>query len=337
MLFLFVLTFLMASAQASEIRTHRFSTYDGYAPGDAAREYDVREKEIEEAVKKEMRRSTCEIAGKKVPCLIGRYNYERVILPPFIPALPSDLDGYFVDGLVPMKEVLGGDSAISDWWSKAHMGQPYNCGGDGDCRIIVHTPTRGLAECYVTKTSAGLGAPKYCHLIAVRENGVWFLNSIVDWNHTSAHVGRRDFDIAIEGKLAKAHDIYKILMSALASQPLNLSVEQQSNGDVVGVASYRSSKVLKDWREVVTIRLQVEGKAGKPDGTVRDRKSTMYIYVISTLYVNRQNSSKPSDWSLPTQVQESLWMSAVRINLKQSLPKLCNKSSWKDDRILACR
>jgi len=331
---LLALACLMASAQATEIRTQRFEPYFDYAPGDAAKEYSLKRKEIEEAYKKEMKRSTCEIAGEKVPCLAE--GYERVFLPPFVPILPSNLDDDFVDGLVPVNEVLGGDSVLGGWWHKAHAGRSYGCEGDGECRVLVHTPNKGLAECRITKTSAGLGAPKYCRLVAVRENGAWYLNAIVNWDRRSPNLGRRDFDIAVEGRIQdRVGSIYKIMTLALASEPLYLSVEQQSNGDVVGIASYRASTVLKGWREIVTIRLQVEAEVDK---FARDHTSkALRVYVISTLYVNRQNTDKPSDWSLPTRMQESLWMNAVRSNLKQALPRLCKVSSWKDDKTIVCQ
>jgi len=146
--------------------------------------------------------------------------------------------------------------------------------------------------------------------------------------------GKRDFDLNFLSYANQQNELRTALIKALTSPPLNLSTEIQSRGDILGFCSYRASSILKGWREIVTIRLQ--GLDGEDDIVVTNKAQTN-IEVISTMYVNRQNTSQPNDWTLPSENQAALWVETMLMNIKNEMQKLCRVPQWVDRTALKCQ
>ena len=58
--------------------------------------------------------------------------------------------------------------------------------------------------------------------------------------------------------------------------------------------------------------------------------------IYPTIYVNRQNTDRPVDWTLPTKQQKLTWMESVRRNLRKALNGLCEEQRWLDQNELLC-
>jgi len=338
------LTAMPSTTVAPSIGSQRFATYYSYDPGEISQRYSAHRTTINAALKSGKKKTDCAfLLGRLVSCIEGKYKLEPIVIPPFVPYLP-DSSGGISQGWAPVTETLRGEQTLRSWRQFAASGQLFECTERGDCEIIVHTP-EGLAYCSITKMRSGkLGAPKYCDPLVVKDNGVLFLSIIEGHLNLSPSEGRKDFDLIVYSQLTHQKSrIEKVLIQALASHPLSLSTELQPSGDILGVASYRTSEVLKGWREIVTIRLQTSLEA--PSQYRRRRPMTeppvdvaqfIGVEVITTVYVNRQNSTRRADWSLPTEAQETLWSLALRANLKHSLESLCKIRNWIDDKTLEC-
>lgn len=320
------------------------------SPNEASDEYKEMAADVKKAIKDGLSQSTCTIDRHEISCLEEHNGRRRILLPPYTAHLPvlRDTTSYerIETGWAPISEILSGEEVLQSWRSYANSGQPFTCENQ-ECEIVVNAPDKGLARCFILKTVTGeLGTPSNCRFIAKQEDGTFFLRVIRDSGLVSADSGRRDFDIVVHGALAqKRSRLEPLLIKALQDNPLSLSVSHEQNGDIVGIASYRSSKVLVGWREIVTIRISF-GFNDRDHGEIysshinrkRLPKSppTITIQAISTLYVNRQNTDNHSDWILPSKTQESQWQSALSGNIKTRLHGLCPKLRWLDDWNLDC-
>jgi hypothetical protein len=139
-----------------------------------------------------------------------------------------------------------------------------------------------------------------------------------------------DFDIKIIGARSKSDPLYGRVALALKSSPLNLEVELDNAETILGVSSRRLSKILLGWREIVTVRVDIYDNVGSASLPCEALK------ISTTIYVNRQNTDRSSDWTLPTNQQERRWVESIRRNLRKALTGFCKNQKWLGKGELRC-
>lgn len=338
---LLVLGGMTGEPARSNIGRQAFET--GYVPSpkEIAEDYQSIREGIGAALRRGLTRVACMAEGISLTCLGEKGKEPEVVSPPFVqyPAF-GELD--VVWGWSPVTEIDRGEATIREWQVLADSGKLMNCTSVGICELFAHTTTGGLASCLIDRGSSGkVGAPRGCRVVGAQVDGIWFSRAITSRRAPvkAEGGGRRDFSLVVFGKAGDDKSrVVRALLRALQQPPLSLTAELQASGDILGVASYRSSEVIPAWREIVTIRLQVRAERILGSDASRsgpEGRWTIGIEAISTLYLNRQNTDRPTDWQLPTRTQEHLWVEALRKGIKRALTELCG-ARWTDDRTLAC-
>jgi hypothetical protein len=331
------LSFLLDSniGGAPSLAQQRFPA--GYpSPGDAATDNQSTDDRLSKALAAGQKRRSCALPGNRsTPCVLD--GSDKLFLSPFPLALPENDVEDSLTSWVPVSSTINGVASLREWQRTADEGegQTSKCTSREPCKVIVHTVDSGLASCYVEILQHGaLSAPNGCSMIAVSHRGTDYLEAVVGirggFVPPPTSEGRVDFGagsaiVFASSKPEMAARVKEALVGALMAPPLKLSSEIEPSGDVLGTASRRRSDILSGWREFVTIRLQV-----------REAPSKINIDVISTLYVNRQNTTSSADWSMPSKEQTDAWVDAVKSNVKGALGRLCARPHWMDSQNLVC-
>jgi hypothetical protein len=347
---------LLLLAAPTDIVRHRsqgevFDVVDDIDLWSATESYKSLCEELSRAKRQRSKRSVCEVDDLRINCLVNE-KWPDVPLPPFtayVQSFYSNPDMLLVEtAWAPTNKIIMGEKVYETWLYYADHNKAFACTDEDICEFMVHTPY-GIAHCNIEKLPNGdMGAPQECWPAARIENGVVYLSVAVREMHMAADIGLKDFDLVIRSKVPRQRAyVIQLLVRALRAQPLNLSVAVEPSGDILGVASRRTSKVLKDWREIATIRLKpsfdeqdyIISRRGPRIGYKRISAGSLHIVgvqAISTLYVNRQNTDSHSDWTLPSASQEALWTKALISNLKASVESICQMPKWIDDYTLDC-
>jgi hypothetical protein len=141
--------------------------------------------------------------------------------------------------------------------------------------------------------------------------------------------GLPDFEIRVDS-IPEGSRLSDRVASGLRSRPLNLEIEVESSKIILGMASRRPSQILSGWHEIVTVRVDIS------DSISQGKPSSAAIKISTTVYVNRQNTDRPSDWTLPTRQQEILWVESIRKNIRKSLDGVCKRQEWHGRNELYC-
>lgn len=302
-------------------------------------EYEVTLEHVEQSYQEliqeipELRRSGYKVCGRRrevVPCVFIR-NF------PLSMAASKLTEGSIYRrnySWVPSSKALGGDRAVALWKQQAASRRIFGCRGS-NCKIIVNAPAPEpevavLAKCNITKIGNTLGAPNQCTPIAVITPNRTLLEVIYAIGKSTAlrALRRQKFDLMmVYPPRVKVSAIKDVLRQALSKPPLDYSIESGGN-TITGTASYRVSPVLSPYREMVTTSIDMLERG------VRPRYLGMRITI--DLYVNRYNTTRPRDWRLPDDQQESKYVKAVKALIKSSLEMACQVHHWRDENILLC-
>jgi hypothetical protein len=220
---------------------------------------------------------------------------------------------------------------VSQWRDLAERKKVFACKESYCVTIIKPTPSKirssDLAACLIPKVGNRFGAPSRCTKIfeETGEDGPQLLAVIGRMWRKHCKTGRPDFGFVIQGAapdqmanfLAKAQQ-------ALVASPLSLDAEIHTDY-VLGVSDHRLSSILSGYRELVTVRIDAHAWTYSIES------------IVSTdLLVNKQNTSRSSDWHAPSEEQQEKLNRTVKTLLKNELFKMCSKARWIDDRTLDC-
>jgi hypothetical protein len=280
---------------------------------------------------------SCEVGEKYYPCV------DQLFLPPF-PAAQAH-SRFLVPGAgwkahfgwAPVDQAERGLDILSRWNALASEGAYYECGTD-ECLTIVHISdsfdegTQALAECVVLKSH--VGAPLDCVPIAQFSSKSAWIRVIFGYDSASALFGLPEiyFRLYADPLLPVNSVLNSVQKSLGQGSPLSLSAEIRGNS-LFGTAAYRVSPILKDWRELVTVPVDV---ITADFGRIAPQLSHTTIEASLTLYLNRQNTSANSDWHMPSREQESLYAEAIKAGIRDQLSSLCTTPKWRDQVTLEC-
>ena len=230
------------------------------------------------------------------------------------------------------------------------------------CLIVTTTPpindAINLALCHVLSVGGVSGAPAECRAIAVLSpTESWVFARVAALMHLSASLGRVDFTISIFHSSLRDLDEHSdkppaikvssgstdeafvaAVVKALSSPRLSLSVATDdvfSDGTyihtVVGTADYRTSPIIENWRERVTVRVDVKSHQESA------RAAILSVEVSTTLAFSKQNTSRTLDYTLPTPQQEAAYIDAIKTALRFNLNSACKQGQWVGENNLRCQ
>jgi hypothetical protein len=251
------------------------------------------------------------------------------------PAWPITIQGeVFI--FVPEKDTIDRLGIVARWRALAASGEPFDCDGS-NCWVIVNSfskqsPQNLMSLCQVVKTKSGISQPESCVPLMTEIGDERYIVVEVASVPVPTAKGRPDFNLSINFKgQMKQDEIYTEIAKSLSNGPLSLSTETHTNQNyILATADDRASAVLRgSWRESITVRADV----GPGDGGVG---ADTGITISTTIYVNPQNTARPSDWSLPNAEQEKAFIREIRNQLTGEFGKLCAKTDWQGNVVLNC-
>lgn len=337
-------------AEEIRIRDQRFQLGWSTTASAAAESYaPVTEKQIE----KQLSRSEhvdfldqCGFGGSKdYKCYLSDWGVDY--LPPFpielphrTPKLPG-LGNEITWGWVPIDQVNQGKQKLTQWREMALSGAVFDC-EDLICHVLVEGVNEKqdsteitYAVCRVDRVGDVIGAPRWCEQMAIILGEEIWLHAIIGSYSVAYAMGRPDFSLRIL-PISPSHALptMKVVAKAIdgAFRDPPLALESQSLGDnaIIAAASFRVSPVLEGWREIVTIRVDLREAYWNGPGAIG-------VIISTTLYVNRQNTSAPRDWSLPTRQQEVLYLAQIRRQIRGAVASLCKKAEWMNQEDVLCK
>jgi hypothetical protein len=266
-------------------------------------------------------------------------------VPPYPASLPykspGPIKGNVVStGWVPIGEVHDGKELLETWRALSESGAPFDCDGE-ICHVMVkasdnpqQSTERTYAVCNVVRIHGVVGAPSGCDQMVIENRSVIWLKAILGSDMVLASMGLPDFSLRIRGvpptySLPSTRDIAASVGSALKGSILGLESETSGDEAVIGSASFRVSPVLSGWREILTVRVDLRRENwSKPE--------TIGVTISTTIYVNRQNTDNPRDWSLPSQEQESTYINEIRDVIGVAASSFCKTAVRLDRENIAC-
>jgi hypothetical protein len=270
----------------------------------------------------------CPLASAhQLRCVIGEDDLIEFLQPfPF----PFDSAGRDVPRLVngmrttwaPEASVDQGKSVLKPILRSAKLRQPMSCDYE-DCRIAVsvHGPnTQTLAICSALSLGKQLGPPKDCEVVAVRNRQQWWME-VIDQAWSQGHAMSPVYNLEIRG--LPRSSILATLDKALSSAPLSLPNRTVKTDRVMAVAPKRFSRILSGgWFEWAQILVELDEE--------------FQMQVSLDLLVNKQNTSDPADWHLPTYQQEDEYRKAIAETVTGALAAICIEPVWSGSDALRC-
>ena len=312
-------------------------------------------KKIEQAQQNSATPTDCPtIDGKRRVC-ITTISDKNLYLGDFVPFLSNHFanvpssdqmtGGLAEVGWVPVNRVADGQRALSVLEERLRSNQRIDCDSNtGECRETIEAipekkGERVLAVCNVAWVGSFVGAGRRCEAVAIiTPEGNW-VRAIVGYTPgrfiTPLEDPVTDVQFHLQGDafLPSAVAALGAAQEALSSKPMSFNTELLPKSNpirVIGVTGLRLSPVLPGtWWEKVTIRIDLDREEGQ---------SRYIIFSASfSLQFNKQNTDRREDFRAPTEAQFNRYKEVFLESIKQTLPKLCPKTFWKDSTTLVCQ
>lgn len=132
-------------------------------------------------------------------------------------------------------------------------------------------------------------------------------------------LGRKDRTFIVENNI---NDVGQIIVNILESDPLKFNTSMQTRQrslTIEATASSRKSPILVGWREIVTIRIEIDAVENK--GTRRKNLKTeeleyvnqehSAIDLVTTLYISKTNTTDHTEWHMPSIQQADIYVNEL--------------------------
>lgn len=242
-------------------------------------------------------------------------------------------------GWAPAAQVRNAHALLADYEQRARSHASFGCRG-GECIAIVElltnereTGARVLGACRIIRIQGRVGPPEFCEAISLQLGADLWLKAIVA-DIPEGGQGQPDFAINAIGppnaNFAASRDAIR---QAITSSPIQLTVQGAPFG-LLGVSDRRTSIVDRDFREMLTVRIDwIEADMFSVQfGRLRLAKAM----VSTTIYVNRLNTSDAEDWHLPSPEQEQRYRQMLTTAVKSALLSRCTTPTWLDSFTVTC-
>ena len=264
--------------------------------------------------------------------------------PPYPAAPPEDASlggaGRYVYGWAPISAVQNGVHLVAEWRRLADTGSIFDCGEWSCASIVWVTPdvvrpdrAERLAACRVSKLRGNVvGAPQDCSgLVIFESKDTWVRIALGQRVPTAASpaFGRSAHLHVFRAARPTPDEAFVKIREILEGPPLVLSSDVGPNRSIVGSAFYRTSPLLLGWREMVTVRVDIETAQQPPP-------PWLGLTVSVNLYVTPQNTPRPEDWHLPTPQQADTWREHLSSALRSSMAVFCRAPIWQRNNVLLC-
>jgi len=200
--------------------------------------------------------------------------------------------------------------------------KPLACDED-QCKVAVSVldpSTQTLGLCNALSLGHELGPPTKCEAVAVRNGSEWWLK-VIDSANIVFPAMQAVYIFDIRGLPRSA--ILASIDSSLSIDPLVMTDRTVKEDRVMAIAPRRFSHVLSgSWFEWPQVLIEVDGE--------------YKVTVSLDLLVNKQNSTDPVDWHLPTDPQQEEYRKALSGVVTQALAKICIDPVWKGSNALTC-
>lgn len=191
--------------------------------------------------------------------------------------------------------------------------RPLYCDGN-KCKVavdVVRPYGQILAICDALCSGEKLGPPTHCGPFAVQVGSAWWIEVLDGGESYSPIMGlAKVYTFGIKGKGIPRSTILAALDRGLSTRPLIMTDRTVKEDRIMAVAPRRFSNILSGgWFEWAQVPVEID--------------SALKVDVSLDLLVNKQNSSDPVDWHLPTYQQEEQYTKAIEDTVTQSLADIC--------------
>jgi hypothetical protein len=196
---------------------------------------------------------------------------------------------------------------------------------EGNCKVVVNAiqgaTRQTLAICSAFGLAEQLGPPNNCEVIAFRIDGQWWIKIIDSASPPPQPKAITIYTLEVLG-LPRA-SILASLDQALSQKPVSMSDRSVKRNRIMALAPRRFSQILSGgWFEWPQVLVQLDEE--------------YQVEVLLDLLVNKQNTSDPADWHMPTDQQVDQYRKIIVESITQALNKVCVKPQWAGSATLHC-
>jgi hypothetical protein len=222
--------------------------------------------------------------------------------------------GTSVFGWRKAEDLTDGVAKVRELTDRATRREVFACADGTSCLGLFFT-TGGrdgaagittVSVCRLRVIAGQQGAPTACEEAAKTQPGqAALVKALVGQGMTACSMGMPDFDVVFTGSAADADAVRRLVQEVLQSAPFNLAVAKFGDS-LMGTRTQLASLVMTGWREWVTVRADVESRAGR-----------VGVTLSTTLLVSKQASASREAWSPPETALESRYLNALRQALQR--------------------
>jgi hypothetical protein len=223
----------------------------------------------------------------------------------------------------PKAKVFESDKALAPILKSVESHESFVCWLDR-CKVGVKA-TQGdeqrLAICDAQDVNGTLGPPTDCEVIAVQKGNESWMKVIDRSSPMGSPAMMPAYTVNVEGLPRLA--ILTVIDRALADAPLSLSNRTVKDEQIMADSPKRYSKLLAGgWFEWPQVMVEID--------------RGFHVEISLDLLVNKQNTSDPADWHMPTDQQEAQYRSAIESTVTKALGNICVGPSWSGTGKLTC-
>ncbi len=216
--------------------------------------------------------------------------------------------GSLVLGWHEQRSVPTADAFVEQLQGLARSKAIFDCTGSA-CLTILPTYTRPekanvqtLSACEVSLIAGVVGPPERCQPLVRKEGSTNLVRIVARIGSIACMMGMKDIDAIFASPPQDSSSVAVLVRDILASKPFGLTVLQEERA-VLGTRAFLPSELFPDWREWVTVRVDIRQPM---------KDLGVPVSITTTILVSRQNTTDRGSWTAPSEQQESVYIGALR-------------------------